>query len=103
MSKNQLYRLERIQAKYPGVERLTLEQVSILVGLSVHTIRKQIHARRWPIPFQRSCGATGMLLFDVQDVAAFLDEERTNAVRRRGRPTKAEEASRATMTAEQGK
>lgn len=87
-------RLATLHLQYPGAQRLTLAQMAAVTGLSVHTVRKKISQRKFPIPAQRDGGARGRLYFDILDVARHLDKMAGLASRRRGRPTKAEALAR---------
>jgi len=89
--------IDMLCMQFNGALRINLQQAATVTGFSASTLRNRIQARRWPIPFQREGDSPrGRIYFDIRDVAAYLDDRAAGAVRRRGRPTKAETASRMT-------
>lgn len=87
--------LELLQKQFPGVVYLSLAQVSVLSGFAVNTIRNRIREGVWPIPVHKD-SPHGRVYFDIRDVAIYIEKRSATAgVRKRGRPTKAEQMMKA--------
>ena len=88
--------IELIQQFHPNTFRLSVSSIATLLDCAEQSIRNGICSDTFPI---KSSKEGGKRYFDVRDVAAFLDAQRSiaNAEKkhRRGRPTKAECLARA--------
>lgn len=69
--------LDLIQLAFPGTLQLLVEDVANLVRLKTGTIRNMISEKTFPIPSTKENGSHRV--FDVRDVAAYLDAKRVKA------------------------
>lgn len=92
--------LDLIQQFYPKTFRIDTDQLAILIGLGSQTVRNKTSKNTLRI---KSMKDGARRLFDIRDVAAFLDEQRdqsnttqtTPPLRKVGRPTKASQMANA--------
>lgn len=77
-----------IQIFFPRQARLFSEEIGILINKIPASIRNDVNKKRFPIPHGKdSAAVSARLWWDVRDVAAYLDAQRSPT--KLGRPTKA--------------
>lgn len=84
MAKETQTAMDILQKLFLGQIRLTARNVAMILSISPATIRTLNSRGTFPIPSQSN---RGKRFYDIRDVAAYLDAQRTPP-KRRGAPTK---------------